>query len=432
MADSWGNLYSADQQLYLLENRTQGIPPVARDSMLPVGARRSYGDVCVNDGGAVLDATSLSRFIAFDRTSGILKCEAGVSLWEILCLIVPQGWFLPVTPGTSFVTVGGAVANDVHGKNHHVAGSFGCFVRRLELRRSNGEVIECDHQNNADYFAATIGGCGLTGLITWVEFSLKKIVNPCLEVESIPYASYQDFLTLSAESEQSHEYCVSWIDCLASGRDTGRGVFFRANHIARAYDLENALDRAERSVPAIIGKGFPLVNKLSLKIFNRLYLFSNRQQSTHVESFSKYFYPLDSLLNWNRIYGRKGFYQFQCVVPFENSQVINDTLKQISSSGQGSFLSVLKTMGDVASPGMIPFSRAGITLALDFPNRGIKTTRLLEALEKLVVEANGAVYPAKDALTSGSSFRRCYPRFEEFSNYVDPHFSSDFWRRVSG
>lgn len=431
MADSWGNLYSASQARYAIQRRTSAIPAVVEKTLLPVGRRRSYGDVCVNDGGAILDATPLSRFISFDPAHGVLRCESGVTLWQVLKLIVPHGWFLPVTPGTGFVTVGGSVANDVHGKNHHGSGSFGCFVRRFELCRSTGEVIECDPLNNADYFAATIGGCGLTGLICWVELSLKKIVNPGLEVESIPYSSYQEFLSLSDESEHSHEYNVSWIDCLASGTDTGRGVFYRANHVDHPYDLDNALERTDRSVPAILGKCFPLVNSLSLRMFNRFYLFKNRQRSLSVESFSQYFYPLDSLLNWNRIYGRNGFYQFQCVVPFDKQHAITDMLGEISQSGQGSFLSVLKTMGDIQSPGMISFPRAGVTLALDFPNHGDKTTRLLSRLEQVAVEAGGAIYPAKDAVMSGANFRQCYPRFEEFSKYVDPLFSSGFWRRVS-
>lgn len=432
MSDSWGNLYQANEQRYPLTFRGTGLPEVNESSLLAVGRRRSYGDVGVNDGGAVLDATGLSRFIHFDLDNGILRCEAGVTLWEVLRLIVPKGWFLPVTPGTSFVTIGGALANDVHGKNHHGAGSFGCFVRRFELRRSDGEVLECDPHQNADYFAATIGGCGLTGLITWVEFSLKKIVNPSLDVESIAYSSYAEFLSLSADSEQSHEYNVSWIDCLASGADTGRGVFLRANHVETEFDLSAPLVRSERTVPLLIGKGFPLVNQLSLAIFNRLYLFKNRGRTSRAEPFGQYFYPLDSLLNWNRIYGRRGFYQFQCVVPLDNSQVIADVLGEISQSGQGSFLSVLKTMGDILSPGMISFPRPGVTLALDFPNRQAKTLALLSKLESMVVEAGGAIYPAKDAVMSGATFRQCYLRYEEFSKYIDPRFSSGFWRRVNG
>ena len=431
MNDSWGNIYQAEQQHYVLRSRRAEVPNIDTGSMLPIGQRRSYGDVGINDGGYVLDATLLRRFISFDIETGVLRCEAGVTLWEVLRVIVPHGWFLPVTPGTSFVTVGGAVANDVHGKNHHIAGSFGCFVRRFELRRATGDILECSPNEESDYFAATIGGCGLTGLITWVEFSLKKIVNPSLQVESIAYHNYDEFLALSTESERSHEYTVSWIDCLASGIHTGRGVFLRANHIELPFDLEYSKKRSQRSVPEIIGKGFPLVNRFSLLAFNRLYMVQNSGRRTYTESFAKYFYPLDSLLDWNRIYGRRGFYQFQCVVPFESATAISDLLDEISRSGQGSFLSVLKTMGDSLSPGLISFPRPGVTLALDFPNRGSKTLSLLERLEAMVVEAGGAIYPAKDAVMSATTFRHCFPALDKFSNYIDPEFSSSFWRRVN-
>ena len=431
MSDSWGNLFKAKQQKHLLRSRRAEIVNIDAASMLPVGQRRSYGDVGINEGGSVLDATLLSRFISFDPQAGVLRCESGVTLWEVLCLVVPYGWFLPVTPGTSFATVGGSVANDVHGKNHHVAGSFGCFIQRFELRRSNGDVIECSPTEEPDYFAATIGGCGLTGLITWVEFSLKKIVNPSLQVESIEYHNYDEFLTLSVDSELSYEYSVSWIDCLASGVDTGRGVFLRANHIEQPFYLGDSLKRSQRKVPKIIGKSMPLVNRVSLMAFNRLYLLKNNGTRTYTESFAKYFYPLDSLMDWNRIYGRPGFYQFQCVVPIDNASAITDMLDEISRSGQGSFLSVLKTMGDILSPGLISFPRPGVTLALDFPNRGAKTVSLLENLEAMVVEAGGAIYPAKDAVMSAKTFRQCFPALDKFSYYIDPKFSSSFWRRVN-
>ncbi len=400
--------------------------------MLCVGNRRSYGDVCVNDGAVVAETAGLSRFITFDEVKGVLRCESGVSLWDIAQLVIPKGWFLPVTPGTSFVTVGGAIANDVHGKNHHVAGSFGCFVTRLGLLRSNNKLVECSDDSNADLFSATIGGLGLTGLITWAEFTLKRIVNPQLDVEEIPYHSYEEFLKLSDESESTHEYCVSWIDCLASGDQRGRGVFFRGNHIQQSGDLTEALQRGNIAIPAIVGKGFPLVNGFSLRAFNMLYRRAHANRKRAAEPFGKYFYPLDSLQNWNRIYGRKGFYQFQCVVPFSNAAAITDLLGRISKSGQGSFLSVLKTMGDVPSRGLMSFSRPGVTLALDFPNRGAKTVSLLHALEAVVCEADGAIYPAKDAVMTTEGFRQFFPRLDDFQSHVDPAFSSSFWRRVTG
>ena len=428
MTDSWGNLARVNQQVHMQQQRGEALP--AGQSLLPVGMRRSYGDVCTNDGGVVVDTTRLSKFIEFDRVNGILRCESGVTLWDILKLIVPHGWFLPVTPGTSFVTVGGAVANDVHGKNHHVAGSFGCFVRCLELHRSSGERLLCSEQQNTDYFAATIGGLGLTGLITWVELALKSVRNPDVHVESIEYGSYAEFIELSEAAEQSHEYHVSWVDCLARGSSAGRGVFLRANHLDSAVGKQRTPQRTSKSVPAVVGKGFPLINRFSLRAFNRLYLYRNSGKKNYDEAFEKYFYPLDALQDWNRIYGRNGFYQFQCVVPFASQQSIVELLNIISRSGQGSFLSVLKTMGSIQSCGMLAFSRPGVTLALDFPNLGARTRQLLQTLEDVVAEADGALYPAKDALMSGSIFRKSYPRYEAFAQYIDPAFSSDFWRRT--
>jgi FAD/FMN-containing dehydrogenase len=434
---SWGNLYPGKQKLSSVLWRNEEIPSGA-PTLLAIGNRRSYGDVCVNEGGLAIDMMRLNRFISFDRENGILRCEAGVTFREIATVTIPAGWFLPVTPGTSFVSLGGAVANDVHGKNHHVSGSFGCFVRSFELRRSSGEALVCSPTENEGLFAATIGGCGLTGTIVWVEISLKRIVNTTLGVESLSYSGYEEFLRLSAESEQSHEYCVSWIDCLATGDRVGSGVFFRANHQTEAVEAgvgslhpESWMIGKTRSVPAIFGKGFPLINQLSLRMFNALYTRTHAGNKNYIESFQKYFYPLDSLRNWNRIYGRRGFFQFQCVVPYANQQAIADILGQISASGQGSFLSVLKTMGETKSPGMMSFCRPGVTLALDFPNGGKKTRRLLSDLESIVVEADGAIYPAKDAVMSADTFRQCYPALEEFKQYVDDAYSSGFWRRVN-
>lgn len=421
---SWGNLYKPDQSTVAVDWRTDAIP--STDKLLAVGNRRSYGDVCVNDGGTVVDISGLNKFISFDHDHGVVRCEAGVTLWQVAKLSVPHGWFLPVTPGTGFVTVGGAVANDVHGKNHHVSGSFGCFVKSFGLRRSEEGELTCSVNENAELFAATIGGLGLTGTIVWVEFSLKPIQYSLMSVESVAYESYAEFLSLSSESEESHEYCVSWINCLT---DAGRGVFFRGNH-AETGSLDASLGNRSRSVPAIVGAGFPLVNTMSLKLFNHFYMRSHAGIRTYNETIAKFFYPLDSLLNWNRIYGRKGFYQFQCVVPFENAAVLTEVLAKISSDKQGSFLSVLKTMGSSSSPGMLSFCRPGVTLALDFPNRGKRTIALLGDLEQMVIEADGALYPAKDAAMSADTFKKSFPRLSEFTRYIDPAYTSTFWQRV--
>lgn len=428
MTDSWGNISRPEQTVYPLSFRNDALPD--QRPFLPIGMRRSYGDVCTNHNGSVLDTTSLSRFICYDKDLGVVRCESGVTLWEVLNLTVPHGWFLPVTPGTSFVTLGGAVANDVHGKNHHVAGSFGCFVRQFKLRRTDGSELICSRENNADLFAATVGGLGLTGVITWVELDLKSVSDPTMDVESIEYANFKEFLSLSRESEQSHEYHVSWVDCLGRGAQSGRGVFFRANHNTERSRLSRGLFRSRWNVPGLLGKAPPLINPLTLRAFNVLYRYRNRGRKSYIEPAEKYFYPLDGLLAWNRIYGRRGFYQFQCVVPFENSEAISELLVRIEKSGQGSFLSVMKTMGSIRSPGLLAFSRPGITLALDFPNGGDRTLGLMKSLEATVVEADGAIYPAKDAVMSSATFKAGYPNYSNFEQYLDPGICSDFWRRV--
>jgi len=429
MADSWGNLFRPDHEVIKPLWRTDSpeLSQTTHESVLAIGNRRSYGDVCINDGGSVIQTDSLNRFISFDRNTGVIRCEAGVTLWQIAKLAVPHGWFLPVTPGTGYATIAGAVANDVHGKNHHVSGSFGCFVQALGLQQSSGETHMCSATENHDLFAATIGGLGLTGMITWVQIELKKISHALIDVESIQYDSYEEFLTLSEESEKSHEYCVSWINCL---NENGGGVFFRGNH-SKKGDLRGSLGAAQRTMPAIVGAGFPLVNQLSLRVFNQLYLRSHAGTKSYTESIGKFFYPLDSILHWNRIYGRRGFYQFQCVVPFESAPVVKDMFQRISSKKQGSFLSVLKTMGNKKSPAMLSFCRPGVSLALDFPNHGRKTTELLTELEDIAMEAGGALYPAKDANMKPATFQASYPRLEEFTPLIDPAYTSSFWQRVT-
>lgn len=430
MSDSWGNLYRSNQRVVPYAWRSHTLPDCNGQTWLPVGARRSYGDVCVNHDGIVLDVTHLNRFINFDVERGLLRCEAGVSLNAVARLIVPFNWFLPVTPGTSFATVGGAVANDVHGKNHHIAGSFGCHVTAFELLRSNGERLICSPDENKEMFAATIGGLGLTGLLVWVEFSLLRIPGTQLQVESESFSGIQEFVRLSAKAHEEHQYCVSWIDCSAAGGGNLHGIFMQGDHVdGGEVDFEAP---GGMQVPGIVGMGFPLVNRLSVSVFNRLYRWRNGGTRSYRQSMFKYFYPLDALHDWNRIYGPRGFYQFQCVVPPSRVDSIDEILALIRCSGQGSFLSVLKMMGTVKSPGLTSFSRPGMTLALDFPNKGNATKVLLNRLEVIVAESGGALYPAKDALMSGESFRQFFPRWEELLQFIDPAVSSTFWRRVTG
>lgn len=399
--------------------------------MLPYGNGRSYGDACLNDGGLLLATRGLDRFIAFDPASGVLRCEAGVLLSEILALTVPQGWFLPVTPGTRFVTVGGAIANDVHGKNHHRAGTFGCHLRSLELLRSDGSRRTCTPERNADWFGATIGGLGLTGVITWAEFALKRIAGPMIDVETIRFGRLEEFFALSRASDKDYEYTVAWIDCVARGHALGRGLFMRGNHAGALYRQRAA--KRPRRLHMPLTPPLSLVNRATLRPFNTLYFHRQRRERQRAAVYyEKFFYPLDAILAWNRMYGPHGFMQYQCVVPpAAGEDATRAILERIAASGSGSFLSVLKLFGDVPSPGWLSFPRPGVTLALDFPNQGAPTLRLLDALDEIVGQAGGAVYPAKDARMSAASFRRYFPGWERLRDYVDPRFSSSLWRRVT-
>ena len=391
---------------------------------IPHGNGRSYSDVALNPDGAVLRTRSLDHFIAFDAEAGTLECEGGVLLSDILALIVPQGWFLPVVPGTRFVTVGGAIANDVHGKNHHVAGTFGHHLRWLELLRSDGSRVRCSQTENAEWFAATIGGLGLTGLIVSAGIALVRISNPFMLTQASRFESLDAFWPANAKAEKS-PYAVAWIDCMS---EAGRGVMHTGQHAPPQSDLPTWRER-RRSVP--IELPLSLVNGLSLRLFNALYYRRPIPRGPQLTHHVPYFFPLDAVQNWNRIYGRKGFFQYQCVVPpAASADAIREMLRRISRSGTGSFLAVLKTFGRKPSLGLLSFAREGTTLALDFPNGGNETARLFAALDAIVSEAGGALYPAKDSRTPAAMFRSSFPRWEEFSSFIDPQFMSGFWRRV--
>ncbi len=435
---SWGNFPQVSQQIYPLRWRNKQLalpkPPL---TVLPFGLGRSYGDVCLNDGGTLFLTRGLNRFIHFDSDSGLLRCEAGVSLAEILALTVPQDWFLPVTPGTQFVTVGGAIANDVHGKNHHCAGTFGRHVVQFELLRSDGERLLCSPTSNEQYYAATIGGLGLIGLITWAEIKLKRICHRAMQTEAIKFANLEEFFEISAQSDQYYDYTMAWVDCNSIGDNLGRGIFFRGNHVKEEEIPQqwspsrlNRLPPVLRTMPIYL-PSFTL-NHWTVAAFNAFYY--NRQKSKNINQlvdYQPFFYPLDAILEWNRLYGKRGFLQYQFVVPYTDHRVIIDILQTIAQSKLSSFLAVLKLFGDLVSPGLLSFPRPGITLALDFPIKGAHTFELLERLDEMVSEAQGVVYPCKDARLSAHHFQTYYPQWNELAKYIDPRFSSSFWRRVT-
>ena len=429
---SWGNTKTAAQRVIPLYWEQEPFPDTEGKIALPFGNGRSYGDSCLNDGGVLLDTRHLDHFLSFDRKTGILRCEAGILLSEILSFTIPQGWFLPVTPGTKYVTLGGAIANDVHGKNHHRSGTFGCHILRFEILRSDNSRILCSPSDNKDVFAATIGGLGLTGVILWAEIALKAISSPFIQSETVRFGNLDEFFSLSRESDRDYEYTVSWIDCLVQGKNLGRGLFIRGNHAPPLPPPTNfSSSRNIRDFP--FSPPFSLVNALSLKAFNTMYYRKQiRKRSQRLESYDPFFYPLDGIGHWNRMYGRKGFYQYQCVIPEEESEFpVRELLTEIARSGEGSFLAVLKHFGNIPSPGILSFPRPGITVALDFPNRGEKTLSLFSRLDEIVASAKGAVYPAKDARMSSKSYQQFFPRWQEFLRFKDPGLSSDFWKRVT-
>jgi FAD/FMN-containing dehydrogenase len=399
----------------------------APGSLLPFGLGRSYGDSCLNGGRELLECSRLDRVVAFDEATGVLRCEGGSSLAELIGIFLPRGWFLPVTPGTSFVTVGGAIANDVHGKNHHCAGTFGAHVERLALLRSDSGLIECDVAGNADLFRATIGGLGLTGVIAWADIRLKRVDGPWIDHESIPFRSLQSFLDLSHESHERFEYTVAWLDCFA-GKDA-RGIFFRGNHAVG--DRKELRPRRGPTVP-FAPPGW-ILNRWSVRAFNAAYyaLHAHRKGSAR-EGYQPFFYPLDSIRHWNLLYGRQGFLQYQCVIPEQRLDAFEELLERIARSGMGSFLGVLKQFGSAAPAGMLSFPRPGLTIALDFPMRGEKTLSLMRSFDEVVLQSGGALYPAKDARMSPELFAASFPRWRDFIPYLDPKMSSSFWRRVTG
>jgi FAD/FMN-containing dehydrogenase len=417
MVESWGRYPAALHKGEAFPRWRAEIELPSARPLLAFGQGRSYGDSCLNDGGSLIRTSGLDRFISFDTATGVLRCEAGVTLAQILALAVPRGFFLPVVPGTKFVSVGGAIANDIHGKNHHRAGTFGRHVRRLELLRSDGSRHELAPGD--DLFSATIGGLGLTGVVTWAEIALRPVLGPAIKVQAIPFRGLPEFFAIGEDSDGSHEYTVAWLDVTSAGH---RGIFLRGDHAegkARA-------PKARAAVPLDL----PAVNALTVRAFNFAYY--NAQKlfaGEKLQHFDPFFFPLDGVARWNRLYGKRGFLQFQCVVP--GREAIAAIIDEVVRSGAASPLTVLKKFGDLASPGMLSFPRPGFTLAIDLPNRGTETFAQFARLEALTMEAGGALYPAKDARMTGETFARSSPRLPEFQKHLDPAFSSSFWRRMS-
>jgi FAD/FMN-containing dehydrogenase len=401
--------------------------PLPAGLILPFGNGRSYGDQCLCTTGTLVDVRGLNRFVNFDTATGLLRVQAGVTLGEINAMAIRHGWLLPVNPGTQHVTVGGAIANDVHGKNQHKAGSFGHHVREMALRRSDGTASLLQPGN--DWFAATVGGMGLTGIVTETVLQLKQVASSNMLVDTHPFETLEDYLELSRELDGEMEYSIGWVNAMAPYERLGHGFVMAARHADDG--VLGPHTRARLGVP--LTPPFNLVNPASVWTVGQLYQRKNgRAARGAVVGYGPYFYYIDTIPGLKRLYGPRGFVQFQAVVPTAvAAEVLRSMLVRCRMAGQVSFLNALKVMGDKPGAGMLGFCRPGVTLAMDLPFKGADTLRLMAYLEHMVAAAGGALYPAKDATMSAASFKQWYPRWADFARYRDPRIVSDLWQRVT-
>jgi decaprenylphospho-beta-D-ribofuranose 2-oxidase len=410
----------------------------AESSYIARGLGRSYGDAALNSAGAVICFERLNRLIAFDSTTGVLECEAGVTFAEILDIFLTRGYTLPVTPGTKFVTLGGAIANDVHGKNHHRVGTIASFLIDFRLLTTQGDVITGSREQNADVFWATVGGAGLTGLLLSARIRLQPVETAFVRVDYRKVSHFEEAIAVMTESDHLYDYSVAWIDCLAGGKALGRSILMRGNPAGRGdlpARIQDPLSRRPspgRSLPLDFPSG--LLNRHSVGAFNAAFYRMHRNGSGNIVPMESFFYPLDSIRSWNRMYGRRGFVQYQLAFPLETSRAgLSDVLERLSRSGRGSFLGVLKRFGN-ANAGLLSFPIPGYTLALDLPvNDGL--VPFLRSLDELLRQHGGRLYVAKDAVTTRETFAAMYPRLEEFRSIkarLDPknRLSSSLARRV--
>lgn len=421
----WGRTPVADCRLLSARGADEVLAAIAASPCLIArGNGRSYGDAALQP-AATLSLLPSDRIIAFDETTGLLTCEAGLLLSDIIDLFLPRGWFPPVTPGTKFVTIGGMIAADVHGKNHHQHGGFGRHVDSFQLALASGQVVTCSRDENPGLFTATCGGMGLTGVILTATFRLRRVGSRYISQQTVRAPDLDAAMELF-ETNRTATYTVAWIDCLASGSARGRSIFAMGEHagpgelndVQRAAPFDNPAPRQAKSIPV----DFPALalNRFSVRAFNALYYRLPRAAHSIVD-YDPFFYPLDALHNWNRIYGKRGFLQYQCVLPKESSRAgLLELLEIIGSAGMGSFLAVLKLLGAGDFP--LSFAMEGYTLALDFPySDGLQL--LLDRLDAVTDAHGGRVYLAKDARLSPHSLAHGYPqldRFRQLRQQADP------------
>ncbi len=423
---SWGNL-PIDKDIEIIDYDKKFFNK-SELKILTHGNGRSYGDVGLNS--RLLSLDNHKKFLKVDKKNSLLKCSSNLTVKEVLNEIVPKGYFLPVVPGTENITIGGAIANDIHGKNHHTSGSIGNFVKSIELHRSDIGMIICDENNNKSIFNSTIGGLGLTGTIISITIELKKINSIYMETVTKKFYSFEEFIELNNNYEKNFEYCVGWLDLVNLRKDNFKGVLLAGNHLINEADKVNILKKS-RQISFPLTLPFSMINKLTIKILNSLYFAINNEKKSTNQTYRRFFFPLDFINNWNKAYGKNGFFQYQFVVPSKYAEsFIPKFIKILNESKQTPALTVLKKFGSIQSIGNLSFPREGITLAIDFPNRGRSTLKFLQLLDSLVVSHEGALYPAKDARMSKEMFEKSFPNKNIFIKDIDPLFSSFFWERV--
>jgi len=415
---NWGNypVIESDIESFVFDDQ---LDPLIKNKQpfIPRGNGRSYGDSSL--AARAISTLKFDKILSFDTTEGVFECQSGITLEQVLEVIVPQGWFLPVTPGTKLITIGGAVASNVHGKNHRNAGSFSGYIIEIDVVLASDELITCSSTENADLFEATCGGMGLTGMVTRVKFRLKKIETSYVKQKQVKAENLDELLGLF-DKYSDYTYAVAWIDCLKKGRQFGRSILTIGEH-ATLNDLDDEQKKIPFALPSKKKLNFPfnlptwVLNTFTVKAFNFLYYSKNfSKEIDNVVPYDPFFYQLDAILNWNRVYGKNGFVQYQFVLPLEAKQGLIEILNRISDKGMGSFLTVLKALGKQES--MISFCREGYTLALDFPlKKGV--LEFLDELDEIVLKYGGRLYITKDARMKPGMLKG-YPELDKFKAIV--------------
>lgn len=416
---NWGNYpaIESDEHSFAFDEQLHKLA-ASETSFIARGAGRCYGDASL--AAVTLSTLKYDKILSFDTVNGILDCQSGITLDQVLEVIVPKGWFLPVTPGTKFITIGGAIASDVHGKNHHVDGCFSHHVLEMDVLLANGQTVRCTPSLHTDLFEATCGGMGLTGVITRAKFDLKKIETSYIRQKQIKAANLDEILNLFEEYKH-YTYSVAWIDCLKKGDGFGRSILILGEH-ATVHELNQTQKKEPLQLPKKKQITFPfnlpwwVLNSFTVKMFNFLYYQKNtRKEINNIVSYEPFFYPLDAILHWNRGYGKKGFVQYQFVLPLEAKEGLVEIMHRIGNAGMGSFLAVLKVFGKQDS--LISFPKEGYTLALDFPVRN-GLMEFLDQLDEIVLKHGGRLYMSKDARMKPAVLEAGYPRLQQFKDII--------------